>query len=103
VFAEDEAERLDEQNLIEDELAERLRLVEDDLLDAYASGTLSADRRAGFETYYLASRRRRKGGVREELCDRSVGPATASGPRQTRENRSTPSRVWSWTPARPRC
>jgi hypothetical protein len=57
---EEEVERLDEQSIVDDELAERLRLVEDDLVDAYASGTLSGERRERFESYYLASRRRRK-------------------------------------------
>lgn len=57
---EEEAERLDEESIVDDELAERLRLAEDDLVDAYATGTLTAERRDRFESYYLASRRRRK-------------------------------------------
>ena len=93
---EDETERLEEQSLIEDELAERLRLVEDDLLDAYASGALSEERRARFETYYLASRRRRKKAVFAKsflsAIDRSE-PRRPAVPRQTRENLSTRARV----------
>src|SRR5262245_58458661 len=57
---EEEAERVDEESIVDDELAERLRLVEDDLVDAYASGTLTGERHERFESSYLASRRRRK-------------------------------------------
>jgi len=99
---EDEAERLDEQSLIEDELAERLRLAEDDLADAYASGTLTGERRARFENYYLVSRRRRKKAAfaRSFLSaiDRSEQRRPAV-PRLTRENLSTRASVWSWTTA----
>jgi len=55
----DEAERLDERTFIDDELAERLRVVEDDLVDSYAAGTLSGERLQRFEAFYLASPRRR--------------------------------------------
>jgi hypothetical protein len=55
----DEAERLDERTFVDDELAERLRVVEDDLVDSYAAGTLSGERRQRFESFYLASPRRR--------------------------------------------
>lgn len=56
---EDEAERLDEQTIVDEELAARLRLIEDDLVDAYASGALDGDRLERFESFYLASPRRR--------------------------------------------
>ena len=55
----DEAERLDERTFVDDELAERLRVVEDDLVDSYAAGTLSGERLQRFESFYLASPRRR--------------------------------------------
>lgn len=57
---EEEAERLDEQSIVDDELAARLSLVEDDLVDAYATGTLTADYRQHFESLYLGSPRRRR-------------------------------------------
>lgn len=57
---EEATERVDELSIIDDELAARLRLIEDDLVDAYASGTLSVERRARFESFYLASPRRRR-------------------------------------------
>ena len=57
---EDEAERFDERSVVDDEFAERLRIVEDDLLDAYASGRLTGERRKRFEAFYLSSPRRRE-------------------------------------------
>jgi len=55
----DETDRLDEQSIVDDDFANRLRLAEDDLVDAYVSGTLSADWRQRFESHYMASPRRR--------------------------------------------
>ena len=55
----DEAERLDERTFVDEELAERLRVVEDDLVDSYAGGTLTGERLQRFESFYLASPRRR--------------------------------------------
>jgi hypothetical protein len=55
----DEAERLDERTFVDEELAERLRVVEDDLVDSYAAGTLTGERLQRFESFYLASPRRR--------------------------------------------
>ena len=57
---EEDTERLDELSIIDDELATRLRLVEDDLVDGYAAGTLSDEKRQQFESFYLASPRRRR-------------------------------------------
>ena len=66
-LSEDETNRLDELSVVDDELAERLRVLEDDLVDAYASGTLKGDRLKRFESFYLGSARRRgKAGVRQE-------------------------------------
>ncbi len=56
----DEAERLDERTFVDDELAERLRVVEDDLVDSYAAGTMTGERLQRFESFYLASPRRRR-------------------------------------------
>jgi hypothetical protein len=55
-----EVERLDELSVTDDEFAERLRIVENDLVDAYASGELTGDRLKGFQSHYLASPRRRE-------------------------------------------
>jgi hypothetical protein len=54
-----DAERLDEESIADDELAARLRAVENDLVDAYVCGTLEGELRERFETWYLASPRRR--------------------------------------------
>jgi hypothetical protein len=55
-----EAERLDELSVIDDELAESLRSVENDLIDAYVQGELDEAARAQFKTHYLASAMRRE-------------------------------------------
>src|SRR3954470_13847105 len=53
------AERLDEQSIVDDEVAARLRSVENDLVDAYICGTLKGELLERFEAWYLASPRRR--------------------------------------------
>jgi hypothetical protein len=55
-----EAERLDELSVIDDELAEALSSVENDLIDAYVHGELGEAARAQFTTHYLASASRRE-------------------------------------------
>jgi hypothetical protein len=56
---DDKAERFDEASIVDDDMASRLRSVENDLVDAYVGGTLAAETRARFETFYLSSPRRR--------------------------------------------
>jgi len=58
-LSDEETERLDEQSVVDDDFADRLRIAEDDLIDAYVSDTLNADCRQRFESHYLASPRRR--------------------------------------------
>jgi hypothetical protein len=60
LLPDQEAERLDEASIADDEVATRLRVVEDDLVDAYVSGTLSGELLERFESHYLASPRRRQ-------------------------------------------
>jgi hypothetical protein len=50
----DEAEELDELSMTDEDFAGRLRVVEDDLVDAYARGDLDAGARTRFESRYLA-------------------------------------------------
>lgn len=57
---ESEAERLDELSVTDDDFAERLRAVEDDLVDDYVRGDLSKDALARFNSSYLASTKRRE-------------------------------------------
>jgi hypothetical protein len=54
-----EAECLDEASIVEDDVAARLRMVENDLVDAYVAGTLDRTTRERFESHYLASPLRR--------------------------------------------
>jgi DNA polymerase III gamma/tau subunit len=55
-----EAERLDELSVTDDEVAEALRSVENDLIDAYVQDELDAEERTQFKTHYLASATRRE-------------------------------------------
>jgi hypothetical protein len=57
---EDEIECFDELSITDDEFALRLRTVEQDLVDAYVKGELSAGLRALFRSRYLASPAQRK-------------------------------------------
>jgi hypothetical protein len=56
----DEAERLDEQSIVDDDVACRLVSVENDLVDAYVRETLDPERRLRFESHYLSSPIRRR-------------------------------------------
>jgi hypothetical protein len=60
LLPEEEVERVDELSVVDDEVAWRLRSVEDDLVDGYVAGTLPPDTRKRFESYYLSSPRRRE-------------------------------------------
>lgn len=60
LLPDDEAEGLDQASIADDEVAAVLRRVEDDLVDAYVSGTLDRETRNQFEARYLASPRRRE-------------------------------------------
>jgi hypothetical protein len=59
-LADPDAERLDELAIVDDEVAGRLRVAEDDLVDAYVRGTLEPDARLRFESYYLSSPQRHR-------------------------------------------
>src|ERR1700721_1918691 len=51
----EETERLDELSIASDDFACRLRDVENDLVDAYASGELSGETLTRFQSSYLSS------------------------------------------------
>ena len=55
-----ETERLEELCFIDDEFAARLSTVENDLVDAYVGGKLSGEKLERFDSYYLASPKRRE-------------------------------------------
>jgi len=56
----DEAERLDELCVADDELATRLIAVENDLVDAYVRGELPGEDFKHFQSFYLSSAKRRE-------------------------------------------
>ncbi len=58
--SETETERLDDLSITDDEVASRLRAIENDLVDAYVRGELSEERLSGFTSHYLASPMRRE-------------------------------------------
>jgi hypothetical protein len=60
VLPEEEAQRLDELSVADDEIALRLRAVEDDLVDSYARGELSGETLEQFKSFYLSSAHRRE-------------------------------------------
>src|SRR3954465_2665491 len=62
LLPDQEAERLDEQSIVDDETAARLRCLENDLVDDYVSGRLEGEILAAFESFYLASPHRRDKG-----------------------------------------
>lgn len=59
ILPPDDAERLDEASIVDDDVARRLRTVEEDLVDAYARGRLDERTRRRFESHYLRSAVRR--------------------------------------------
>ena len=85
LLPDEDAERLDELSIIDDQVAERLRIVEDDLVDAYINGELAGETLERFESSYLASERRREKVrfARTLLGARRVPrPADATGPQR---------------------
>jgi hypothetical protein len=74
-----EADRLVELSIADDEFAARLSAVENDLVDAYVRGELSGGRLEQFRTVYLASpRRREKVAAAEVLAERIGAPVIAA-------------------------
>jgi hypothetical protein len=59
-LSSEETERLDELSLTDDEFATRLQVVEDELVDAYVGGELTGQTLQQFDSFYLASPRRRE-------------------------------------------
>jgi len=57
---QEEAERMDEQSVTDEEFAWRVTAVENDLVDAYVRGELAGPQLALFESHYLASPNRRQ-------------------------------------------
>jgi hypothetical protein len=82
---EEEAAALEEAYFARADVLERLRAVEDDLLDDYAAGRLEAGDKAAFERRYLASGPLRERvatarALRDAVAQRRPGSAGAAGP-----------------------
>jgi hypothetical protein len=60
LLSDDEAERVDRLSVSSDDVAWRLRIAEDDLVDAYVRGTLDGEAIERFESFYLSTERRRQ-------------------------------------------
>jgi hypothetical protein len=60
LLTDEHAERLDELSIADSAFAWRLRLLEDDLVDAYVRGSLDAESLEQFESFYLDSPWRRE-------------------------------------------
>jgi hypothetical protein len=98
LLPEGDAERLDELSLTDDDVAGRLRIVEDDLVDAYVSGELAGELLERFESFYLSSERRRQKVefARSFLAtDRGAGPAGTAGREHTKARPAGPHRISS--------
>jgi hypothetical protein len=99
---EDEMECLDEQSIVDDQLATRLKLLEDDLVDAYASGTLKGETLRRFESFYLTSPRRRNKAAFTKRFLAAIdtpGEHPAAVPVQTGEVQGTQVRWFRWAQA----
>jgi uncharacterized membrane-anchored protein YhcB (DUF1043 family) len=86
--SEYEQERLDEMSLTDDEFVDRLRAIENDLIDSYVTGELSGDALTRFNAHYLASPRRRE---KVEFAETFLGFADRSVAPQARDTRATAS------------
>src|SRR4051794_21549435 len=75
----EDAERLDEASIADDDVSARLRAAEDDLVDAYVRGTLLGETRTRFESHYLSSPRRRERVAAARTFVRTVDRAARQG------------------------
>lgn len=105
---DEEAERLDELSVTDDEVAWRLQAIENDLVDAYVRGELPGAALERFETAYLASPGRRRKvefaealrGIEARRAARSAAAVPLPAPRAKEDAaasaRGTPRQVHSW-------
>jgi hypothetical protein len=78
LLPEEEREQVDASSIVDDTIAWRLRAIENDLVDAYARGTLSKDVAWSFESHYLSSPRRRAKARFAARFVRAIDPAVDS-------------------------
>jgi hypothetical protein len=94
---EEETERVEELWFIDEEFAVRLNAVENDLIDTYVSGKLCDEKLERFNSYYLASPKKRKkvktARVFHAYAENAVATGQvgfASGPSQTNAKSDRP-------------
>lgn len=98
---EEEAERLDELCIVDDELATRLHALENDLVDAYVRGEVSGEDLRHFESFYLSSaKRRQKVEFAAALLELEKRPAAASA--TVGQEAATPGKELAPAPKSPR-
>jgi len=99
-LAGEEADRLDELAIVDDEVAWRVREIENDLVDAYVRRMLDDTTRQQFETHYLASPKRR---AKVQFAERFVRAVDVLGYAPAERRRPGRRRWWQeWlVPRRP--
>jgi hypothetical protein len=90
LLSEEDAERLDAASIADDEVAAQLRIAEDDLVDAYVRGLLTGDTLERFESFYLASPRRRAKVCHARTFLRAVDRVTPADPDSSRNSGAEP-------------
>lgn len=93
---ESENERLDELSVTNDEFAEFLQAVENDLVDAYVRDNLSENKRARFQSHYLASSKRREKVAFAQTFLNYADKASIVEQKETEIKRFVPSRTFHW-------
>jgi hypothetical protein len=84
-LTDEKTEQLDELSIADDQMAARLQVIENDLVDAYVGGELSGTNLALFESFYLESpKRREKVSFARTLYvfERRTGTALAAQPKK---------------------
>jgi len=103
-LSQEEAERLDERSIADDEFVLRLDAVENDLVDAFVRGELSGESLERFESVYLSTSRKAekvefaKAMLRfqERSAAAAVQQSGAKTPSGARRKASDDHATWSW-------
>ena len=94
---EAETDRLDQLSVTDDEFAEFLEAVENELIDDYIRGELPENRRARFESHYLTSATRlEKVAIARTLLKRADNPESSALVKEWIRPRIVPSRTYQW-------
>jgi len=103
-LAEADQQRIDERFFLDDEFHEKMQTLERELIDAYVRGELDEDERRPFETYYLATPRRREKVAFARVLLRGASPAAAAAQPEA-PAADQPARRWwrriEWSALRP--